>query len=79
MNHELKLVQSTFTYNHSQMDIQRPNQPQDFQPILENPMITNTRIIQTIKFRYAQYMGNHHKDILWLNLYTTPNCTLCPK
>ena len=36
-----------------------------------------TQIIQTIKFRFAQYMGNHRKNIFWPFQYQNPNCTLC--
>ena len=34
---------------------------------------------KTLKFRYAQYMGNHVKNIFWPLIYQNPNCTLCHK
>ena len=39
--------------------------------------IPDTQITQTLKFRYAQYMGNHRKNIFWPLKYQNPNCTLC--
>ena len=39
--------------------------------------IPDTQITQTLKFRYAQYMGTHRKNIFWPLRYPNSNCTLC--
>ena len=43
----------------------------------KNVNIPYTQITQTLKFRFAQYMGNHRKNIFWPLKYPNPNCTLC--
>ena len=43
----------------------------------KNDQIPDTQITQTLKFRYAQYMGNHRKNIFWPLTHLNPNCTLC--
>jgi hypothetical protein len=43
----------------------------------KNDKVPDTQITQTLKFRYAQYMGNHRKNIFWPLKYQNPNCTLC--
>jgi len=46
----------------------------------KNVKITYAQINQTLKFRYAQYMGNHRKkNICWPHTHQSPNCTLCHK
>ena len=45
----------------------------------KNNKITDAQITQTLKFRYAQYMGNHRKNIFWPLKFQNPNCTLCHK
>jgi ribonuclease HI len=42
-----------------------------------NDQIPDTQITQTLKFRFAQYMGNHRKSIFWPLTHPNPNCTLC--
>ena len=44
----------------------------------KDPTIIDAQIAQIVKLRYAQYMGNHLKNIFQPNLYPNPNCTLCP-
>ena len=39
--------------------------------------MTDARSTQTLKFRYAQYIGNHMKTIFWPLAHENPNCTLC--
>ena len=39
--------------------------------------MTNAQLTQTLKSRYAQYMGNHKKNIFWPLTQPNPNCTLC--
>jgi hypothetical protein len=39
----------------------------------------DAQITQTLKSRYAQYMGNHIKNIFWPLKFQNPNCTLCHK
>ena len=39
--------------------------------------VPDTQVTQTLKFRYAQYMGHHKKNIFWPLKYQNPNCTLC--
>ena len=41
------------------------------------PDISDVQITQTLKLQYAQYMGNHHKDLIWPITHSTPNCILC--
>ena len=42
--------------------------------------ITDAQITQTLKFIYAQYMGNHRKkNIFWPLKFQNPICTLCLK
>ena len=41
--------------------------------------ITDAQITPTLKFRYAQYMGNHRKNIFSPLKFQNPNCTLCHK
>ena len=41
--------------------------------------ISDAQITQTLKFRYAQYIGNHRKNIFWPLKFQNPNCTLCHK
>ena len=43
----------------------------------KNVNIPDTQITQTLKFRFAQYTGNHRKNIFWPLNYPNPNCTLC--
>ncbi len=43
----------------------------------KNKKVTDAQITQTLKFRYAQYMGNHKKNIFWPLKFQNPNCTLC--
>ena len=45
----------------------------------KNNKITYAQITQTLKFQYAQYMGNHKKHIFWPLKFQNPNCTLCHK
>ena len=45
----------------------------------KNKTITDAQITQTLKFRFAQYMGNHRKNIFWPLKFQNPNCTLCHK
>ena len=45
----------------------------------KNNQISDPQITQTLKFRYAQYMGNHRKNIFWPLKFPNPNCTLCHK
>ena len=45
----------------------------------KNEHVTDAQISQTLKFRYAQYMGNHRKHIFWPNTHQNPNCTLCQR
>jgi transposase-like protein len=78
MNQELGLAQSKFTYidkwtSNDQINHKLSNQ------FWKNPRITNAQITQTLKFRYAQYMGNHRKNLFWPNLFPNPKCTLCPQ
>jgi hypothetical protein len=42
-----------------------------------NPTITDLQIIQLLKFRYGQYMGNAQKHIFWSEQYSNENCSLC--
>lgn len=41
--------------------------------------ISHAQIIQTLKFRYAQYMGNQFIYMFWPTLYSTPFCELYPQ
>ena len=43
----------------------------------KNEMVTDAQITQTLKFRYAQYMGNHRKIIFGPLTHPNPKCTLC--
>jgi hypothetical protein len=45
----------------------------------KNDKVTNAQITQTLKLEYAQYMGNHTKNIFWPLTHQNPNCTLCHK
>lgn len=40
--------------------------------------ILNAQNTQTLKFQYAQYMGNYRENTFWLLIHTNPNCTLYP-
>jgi hypothetical protein len=42
-----------------------------------NPTITDAQIIQLLKFRYGQYMGNARKHLFWNDLFPNINCSLC--
>ena len=44
-----------------------------------NDKVIDAQITQTLKFKYAQYMGNHRKNIFWPLTLQHPNCTLCHK
>lgn len=37
----------------------------------------DAQITHTLKFRYAQDMGNHQENLLWPTTHTNPNYTLC--
>lgn len=39
--------------------------------------VTNAQIIQTLKFRYAEYKGNHRKNIFGPLTHLNLNCTIC--
>ena len=41
------------------------------------PRTTNAQNTQLLKFLFAQYMGNHRKNLFWPQIYTNPDCTLC--
>ena len=43
----------------------------------KNEAVIDAQITQTLKFRYAQYMGNHRKTIFWPLTHQDPNYTLC--
>ena len=43
----------------------------------KNVNVPDTQITQTLTFRFAQYTGNHRKNIFWPLKYPNPNCTLC--
>ena len=43
----------------------------------KNEKVIHAQISQTLKFRYARYMGNHRKTIFWPSVHQNPNCTLC--
>ena len=43
----------------------------------KNANVSDTQITQTLKFRFAQYMGHHGKNIFQPLNYPNPNCTLC--
>ena len=45
----------------------------------KNEKVTDAQISQTLKFRYAQYTGNHRKNFFWPRTHQNPNCTLCHK
>ena len=45
----------------------------------KNIKISDAQITQTLKFRYAHYIGNHRKNIFWPLKFPNPNCTLCHK
>ena len=40
--------------------------------------VTDAQITQTLKFRYAQYMGNHKINIFWPLTHPNPNCHTMP-
>jgi hypothetical protein len=42
-----------------------------------NPTITDAQIIQLLKFRYGQYMGNARKHLFWSELHPNINCSIC--
>ena len=42
-----------------------------------NPTITDSQIIQFLKFRYGQYMGNARKHLFWSELFPNINYSLC--
>jgi hypothetical protein len=48
-----------------------------FNHFWKDDKIPDTQITQTLKFRYAQHMGNHRKNIFGPLKYQNPNCTLC--
>ena len=75
MNQELRRAQSKFTYidkwtSNDQINHKFSNQ------LWENPGTTDAQIALTLKFWYAQYMGNDRKNIFWPNLYPNLQCTL---
>ena len=43
----------------------------------KNEILTDAQITLILKFRYAQYMGNHMKNIFWPLTHHNPNCKLC--
>ena len=46
---------------------------------LSNDQINQKLSNHSLKFQYAQYMGNHRKNIFWPLKFQNPNCTLCHK
>ena len=62
-----------------QLAIKQSNKPQTLQPLLENRQkkLSIAQITQTLKFRFAQDMGHHSKNILWPLTNQNPSCTLC--
>ena len=45
----------------------------------KSKQVPDTQITQTLKLRYAQYMGNHRKHIFWPLQFRNPNYTLCQR
>ena len=41
--------------------------------------VTDAKIIQILKFRYAQYMGNHRKNIFWRLKFQNPTAHYATK
>ena len=41
------------------------------------PDISNVPITQTLELGYAQYMGNHLRNLLLPITHSNPNCILC--
>ena len=58
------------------MAIKYPNKPKTLRPLLAQWQSTKYTHHPNI-FRYAQYMGNHMKNIFWPLTHQVPNCTLC--
>ena len=40
--------------------------------------ISDVQMTQTLKIRYAQYVGNHKENLFWPTAHPNPNCTMCP-
>ena len=43
----------------------------------KTPQTTDAQITQLLKFWFAQYMGNHRKNLIWPHTHPNPNYTLC--
>ena len=69
----------TQTHIRRKMAIQRSNKPKLSNHFWKNNKIANAQITQTLKFWYAQYMGNHRKNIFRPLKFQNPNCTMCHK
>jgi hypothetical protein len=77
-NLETSIAKSKFSYVDKRLSNTQINQKLS-NHFWHNDKITETQITQTLKFQYAQYMGNHRKNILWPLTHQNPNCTLCHK
>ena len=73
---ETALAKRNFTYVDKWLSNEHINQKLS-NHFWKDDKIPDTQITQTLKFRYAQYMGNHRKNIFWPLKYQNPNCTLC--
>ena len=72
---QLNLAKREFTYVNKWLANKQINQKLS-NYFWKNDHMPDTQITQTPKFRYAQYMGNHSKNIFWPLKYQNPNCTL---
>lgn len=43
----------------------------------KTPQTTYAQIAQILKFKYAQYIGDHMLSLFWHQKFTNPYCTLC--
>jgi len=74
-NREMAIAQRKFPYIEKWLT----NEQINHKHFSKNKKISDAQITQTLKFRYAQYTGNHRKNIFWPLKFPNPNCTLCNK
>ncbi len=75
-NQEATLAKRKFPYVDKWLSNEQINQKLS-NHFWKNENTLDTQITQILKFRFAQYMGNHRKNIFWPLNYPNPNCTLC--
>ena len=75
-NHEIGMAITKFPYVDKWLSNTQINQKLS-NHFWKNDNVTNAQITQTIKSRYAQYMGNCRMNIFWPLIHLYPNSTPC--